>query len=142
MPLSANSLFCASHKNQITIIVLFFIVNISTFVNFFQKLWPIPSTVPGYLKAFFLAYTSQKLDNIHRETRFACSCIPSSLSQKIQLFHLGIGVNTHIQFTQYCPSSLVSRQIYHVLTLLLKPYIIGSRVYCLHPPNMKSTCWL
>ena len=68
MPLSANGLFCASHKNQITIIVLFIIVNISTFVNFFQKLWPIPSTVPGYLKAFFLAYTSQKVDNIHPET--------------------------------------------------------------------------
>ena len=34
--------------------ILFFIVNISTFVNFYQKLWPFPSTVPGYLKAFFL----------------------------------------------------------------------------------------
>ena len=48
-----SAVFCTSHKNQITIIVLFFIVNISTFVNFLKKLWPIPSTVPGYLKAFF-----------------------------------------------------------------------------------------
>ena len=56
------------YKNQITIIVLFFILNISTLENFFEKLWPFPRTVPGYLKAFFLAYTSQKLDNIHPET--------------------------------------------------------------------------
>ena len=47
------------------IIVLFFILNISTFANFFKKLWPFPSTVPGYLKGF---YTSQKVDNIHPET--------------------------------------------------------------------------
>ena len=56
------------YKNQIIIVVLFFIVNISTFINFLKKLKPIPSTVPGYLKAFFLAYTSQKVDNIHPET--------------------------------------------------------------------------
>ena len=71
-------------KKQITIIVsVIFHFKHFYFWKLFQKLWPFPSTVPGYLKAFFLACTSQKVDNIHPETWFACSCIPSSFSQKI-----------------------------------------------------------
>ena len=43
---------------------------------------------------------------------------------------------------RYCPSSLVSRQIYHRSTSFRSKYAIESKVYYPHLPNMVSVIWL
>ena len=59
----------------------------------------------------------------------------------MQLFLLRIAQNAFFLF-RYCPSSLVSRQIYHRSTSFRSKYTIESKVYYPHLPNMVSASWL
>ena len=72
---------------------------------------------------FYLAATPQKKDNIRPGICFAYSCFTSiHLKSEIQLFRPRIAVH-------YCPSSLVSNQIYHRIDdILLASSKYGRRI--------------
>ena len=85
--------------------------------------------VSGYKQMFYLAATPQKKDNIRPGICFAYSCFPSiHLKSEIQLFRPRIAVNA-VFFVHYCPSSLVSNQIYHRIDdILLASSKYGRRI--------------
>ena len=106
------------HTNSI--IVWIFIQNISKFLTClppcrpFSKLLSISrhDSVSGHKQIFCLADTPQRVDNICRATCFAYSCISF-----VQLFQLHFFV--HYCQESYCPSSLVSNQMYNSIDGML-----------------------